>query len=72
MLVTDPIALEWMQGIAGMQIDGGKPKLHGVNLELAAGALGAVIVVVWGLWLAKRQEAAKPAATEEKTETGNS
>jgi hypothetical protein len=55
-----------------MQIDGGKPKLHGVNLELAAGALGAVIVVVWGLWLAKRQEAAKPAATEEKTETGNS
>jgi predicted tellurium resistance membrane protein TerC len=72
MLVTDPVALDWMQGLAGMQIEGGKPKLHGVNLELAAGAVGAVIVVVWGLWLAKRQEAAKPAGTEEKTETGNS
>jgi YjbE family integral membrane protein len=72
MLVTDPVALDWMQGIAGMQIDSGKPKLHGMELELAAGAIGAVIVVVWGLWLAKRQEAARPAGTEEKAETRKS
>jgi len=55
MLVTDPVALEWMKGIAGIQIADGKPKLHDVSLELAAGALGAVIVVVWGLWLARRR-----------------
>src|SRR6185295_1848478 len=62
MLVTDPVALDWMQGMAGIQVEAGKPKLHGVNLELAAGAVGAVIVVVWGLWLAKRQEAANAAS----------
>jgi YjbE family integral membrane protein len=73
MLVTDPVALEWLKGMSGIQIDGGKPKLNGFNLELAAGAAGAVMVVVWGLWLAKRQEtAATPAESEEKTEAGNS
>jgi YjbE family integral membrane protein len=74
MLVTDPIAIDWMTaGIAGLQVEGGKPRLHGVNLELAAGAVGAVIVVVWGLWLAKRQEAAaKTVEPGEKTEAGNS
>jgi YjbE family integral membrane protein len=56
MLVTDPVAMGWMAGIEGMQIVGGKPKLHGVNLELLAGAIGAVVVVVWGLWLARRQD----------------
>ena len=71
MLVTDPVALDWMKGIAGMQVEDGKPKLHGVNLELAAGAIGAVIVVAWGLWLAKRQEAAKTSSSKE-TQTGNS
>ena len=66
MLVTDPVALAWMKGLASIQIDGGKPMLNGVNLELAAGAVGAVIVVVWGLWLARRQEAAAKTASEEK------
>jgi YjbE family integral membrane protein len=60
MLVTDPVALEWMQGLAGIQIEDGKPKLHGLSLELMAGAVGAAIVVVWGLWLARRQAAAAP------------
>ena len=74
MLVTDPVAIDWMKaGLAGLEVDGGKPRLHGVNLELAAGAVGAAIVVVWGLWLAKRHEAASKAAEPgEKTETGNS
>ena len=62
MLVTDPIALEWMKGFDGMLVEGGKPAFHGANLELIAGALGAVIVVVWGLWFAKRQEAATRSA----------
>ena len=68
MLVTDPVALDWMKGIAGIQVEGGKPKLQGVNLEFAAGAIGAVIVVVWGLWLAKRQEAAAKTRSGEKAD----
>jgi YjbE family integral membrane protein len=59
MLVTDPVVLDWMKGgVAGFRLEGGKPILNGVELELAAGAIGAAIVVAWGLWLAKRQEAA--------------
>ena len=69
MLVTDPVVVNWMQAnIAGFRLDGAKPTLHGVELEIAAGAIGAVIVVVWGLWLAKRQAsaAAGAARSEEK------
>lgn len=72
MLVTDPVALEWMQGISGIQVEGGKPRLNGVNLELTCGAIGAAIVVVWGLWLAKRQEAAAKPVPDEKAQEGNS
>jgi len=72
MLVTDPVALDWMKGMAGIRIDEGKPMLNAINLELAAGVIGAVIVVVWGLWLAKRQEAAAKTASDEKIQTGNS
>ena len=65
MLVTDPVVMNWMQAnIAGFQLDSGKPKLHGIELEIAAGAVGAAIVVLWGLWLAKRQKV--------KTQNGNS
>jgi YjbE family integral membrane protein len=55
MLVTDPVALDWLRGVQGIQIDGGKPKLQGFELELLAGAIGAAVVVVWGKWLAKRK-----------------
>ena len=74
MLVTDPVLVDWMrEHVAGFQLDGEKPKLHGVNLELAAGAVGAAIVVVWGLWLARRQEAAaKQVAPEADTRAPNS
>ena len=72
MLVTDPVALDWMKGMAGIQIAGGKPMLNGVNLELLAGAVGAVIVVVWGLLLAKRQEVGAKSASDEKIQPGNS
>ncbi len=67
MLVTDPVALQWLNGMGGIAIEGGKPKLNGINLELVAGAVGAVIVVLWGLWLAKRHAAAAAAARNRRT-----
>lgn len=72
MLVTDPVMLDWMKGVASIQVHGGKPKMFDVELELVAGAIGAAIVVVWGLWLAKRQEAAANTSSDEKVQTGNS
>ena len=73
MLVTDPVLTDWMKDhIAGFQLDDAKPKLHGVELEIAAGAIGAAIVVVWGLWLAKRQEAATKHAASRNAESPNS
>jgi type VI protein secretion system component VasK len=72
MLVTDPALAGWYTGM-GIQYNDGKPTLGELKLALIAGAIGAVIVVVWGLWLAKRQEAAaKSAAPSEKAEAGNS
>jgi YjbE family integral membrane protein len=58
MLVTDPVLTDWLKGIAGMQIEEGKPKWHGLSLELLMGFAGAALVIVWGKWLAKRQETA--------------
>ena len=73
MMVTDPAVLAWAQEhVAGIQMEGGKPMLNGASLELVCGALGAAIVVVWGLVLAKRREAAVNVASEEKAQTGNS
>ena len=72
MLVTDPVALDWMKGMANIQVAGGKPMLGGINLELVAGAVGAAIVVAWGLWLAKRGEAAAETSSDTKAQSGNS
>jgi YjbE family integral membrane protein len=70
MISTDPVIVGWMTDhVAGFVLEGEKPKLHGMNLELVCGAIGAAIVVVWGLWLAKRQEAAGTPADGSK---GNS
>jgi YjbE family integral membrane protein len=70
MIITDPVIIGWMTDhVAGFVLEGEKPKLHGMNLELVCGAIGAAIVVVWGLWLAKRQEAAGTPADGSK---GNS
>ena len=60
MLVTDPALADWMAGF-GIQFLDGHPTLGEVKLTLVAGALGAAIVVLWGKWLAKRQEAAAAA-----------
>jgi YjbE family integral membrane protein len=72
MLVTDPALEGWLTAM-GIRFNQGKPSIGELSLELIAGAIGVVIVVVWGLWLARRQEAAsKHAASAEKTQTGNS
>jgi len=55
MLVTDPALADWMMGI-GIQYNDGKPTWGELKLDLVAGAIGAAIVVVWGLWLAKRKK----------------
>src|SRR6185436_16302124 len=73
MVVTDPVLVGWMKDhVAGFALDGEKPRLHGVNLEIICGAIGAVIVVVWGLWLAKRQAARNGTATADEAPPPNS
>jgi len=61
MLVTDPALAGWMEGF-GIQFNDGHPTLGEVKLSLVAGAIGVVVVVLWGKWLARRREAA--AATQ--------
>ena len=73
MIVTDPVAIAWMrEHVAAVQFDGDKPKLLGMSLELLCGVIGAVIVVVWGLWLAKRQAARIEAETANEAQPPNS
>jgi len=73
MVVTDPVLVGWMRDhVAGFVLDGEKPRLHGLNLEIICGAIGAVIVVVWGLWLAKRQAARNGTATAGEAPPPNS
>jgi len=68
MMITDPVVVDWMKAnLAGIELREGKPWLHGVSLDLTCGALGAAIVVVWGLVLAKRHEAAAKTAPGDKT-----
>src|ERR1700694_1053316 len=56
MLVTDPALEGWLTGLGVVFVNGKPhlgPHLAGLNLELLAGAIGVVIVVALGLWLAK-------------------
>jgi YjbE family integral membrane protein len=56
MLVTDPALKDWLSG-AGVAFDPeGKPRVAGLSLELLCGAIGAVVVVAAGSWLAKRKQ----------------
>ena len=57
MLVADS-ALEGALGHLGAVYVESKPTVAGLSLELIAGAVGVVIVVAAGKWLAKRQETA--------------
>jgi YjbE family integral membrane protein len=71
MLVTDRALAGYMEGM-GIRFNDGKPTMAELDLTLVAGAIGAAIVVVWGLWLARRQEAAAKATSDEKIQAGNS
>ena len=60
MLVTDPALSGWLGGLGAQFGADGKPQVAGLSLELIAGAIGAAIVVVWGMTLAKRQAPESP------------
>ena len=55
MLVTDPALANWMAGM-GIQFNDGNPTIGEVKLALVSGAIGALIVVAAGTWLAKRKQ----------------
>ena len=63
MMATDLILQDWLTGLGAVYKEG-KPFFGAVSLELAAGAVGVVIVVALGKWLAARQEAAQAAQAE--------
>ncbi len=63
MLVTDSALEGWLGGL-GVRFVEGKPRVGGLSLELVAGALGVAIVVVSGLWLARRHEVAAQGSAE--------
>ena len=71
MLVTDPALADWMTGM-GIQFNDGNPTVGEVKLALVSGAVGAVIVVLWGKWLARRQEAGTAERAEERAQAGAS
>ena len=55
MAVSDPALRDWMG--ANFQLAEGKPTLAGIHLEIIVGLVGAVLVVVIGKTLARRQMA---------------
>jgi len=55
MAVSDPALRDWMS--ANFHMQEGKPMLAGVHLEIVAGMAGAVLVVLIGKLLARRQAA---------------
>jgi len=63
MLVTDPALANWMAGM-GIQFNDGNPTIGEVKLALVSGAIGAVIVVAAGTWLAKRKQPEAPVEAE--------
>jgi YjbE family integral membrane protein len=66
MLVTDVALQPWLGGL-GVEYKGpGKPFVGGLSLELIAGAVGVILVVVLGKWFARRQESASAPAEAER------
>ena len=60
MAITDPAIGGWVK--ATFELVNGKPVVAGLSLEVLCGLAGAAFVVVVGLWIAKRKEAATAAA----------
>src|SRR5262249_37417089 len=69
MLIGDLALKSWLSGYGGTYLEeGGQLHPHdGVNLEYVVGAIGVVIVVVVGKWLAARQAQNPESAVKEKT-----
>jgi YjbE family integral membrane protein len=60
MAVTDPAIDGWMR--VHFEFVNDRPMLASVSLELICGLIGAAFVVLTGMWLAKRKEAAARAS----------
>ncbi|MGE5640471.1 MAG: TerC family protein [Clostridia bacterium] len=54
MLATDLALKDWLSGLGASYVND-KPSLGGVSLEYVLGAVGVVIVVVAGKWIASRK-----------------
>jgi len=67
MLVTDPVLHDWLLGL-GVQFEGDKPRVGGMNLEVLCGVIGAVIVIAAGTLIGKRR-AMKAAVHEAGAQT---
>ncbi len=72
MLVTDPALATWMADF-GIQYNDGNPTIGEVKLALVSGVIGAVIVVLWGKRLARKQgTSAKEINSDGQSEAGKS
>jgi YjbE family integral membrane protein len=67
MLIADSALRGWLTSQGATYVDD-RPHMGGLNLEFVCGAIGVVVVVAWGTWLAKRHAA----DDGKKAETGNS
>ena len=72
MLVTDPAIKDWEIALGVAFDSDGKPGIGGMSLELIAGAAGAAITVLLGMWFANRQEAVAQTQPAADTERPNS
>jgi YjbE family integral membrane protein len=60
MLIADSALHGWLTAQGATYVND-RPHMGGLNLEFVCGAIGVVIVVGWGKWLAKRHTAGKTA-----------
>src|SRR3954468_6919333 len=68
MLITDSALEGWLTGL-GVQYVEGHPKVGGFSLEMLAGIVGIVIVVVAGTLLGKRKSVAVETAAPDRTKS---
>jgi predicted tellurium resistance membrane protein TerC len=70
MAITDPAIGSWVKATFAHVNE--KPVLGGLSLEILCGLIGAAFVVVAGLWIARRKEAAAAAAGPHEAPVPNS
>jgi YjbE family integral membrane protein len=70
MAITDPAIGGWVKATFAHVNE--KPVLGGLSLEILCGLIGAALVVVVGLWIARRKEAAAAAAGPHEAPVPNS